>query len=115
MSEVRPELLSPEPGEPPSPGARTAPARPGVTPAGPGQATTGIAGLNAQVARDIRIIRNWVAFFGVLTILGLVTGIIFGIVIAHEISQNNQNNQNNQNGVNSTSTCDPSNPSYPFC
>lgn len=43
-----------------------------------------------RMSRDIRIIRGWMVFFGILTIVGLVAGIVFGFTIAHDLSHLSQ-------------------------
>jgi hypothetical protein len=59
-----------------------------------------------QVARDIHTIRNWVIFFGVVAVLGMVLAIVGVVVVAHAVSTTSST---------TTTSCDLTNPNYPNC
>lgn len=57
-----------------------------------------------QVARDIHTIRNWVIFFGVVAVLGVVLSII-GVAVAVHVAST----------ATTSVSCDITNPNFPNC
>lgn len=48
----------------------------------------------AAMASDIRVIKGWVTFFGILAIIALIAGIIIGAMTVHYVDVLNQTVQN---------------------